>query len=217
MDRNPRRGARPLQELAPHAARPGLRAGARAGHAGTYLLQERERQPRRLAQAELGHCAGLLLSEGGRDEHHHRDGCRPMGRRDVVRRAGLRAGAGRLHGQGELQPEALPTLHHANVRRAGHRLAEHEHEGGAEDLDGSSDVSGQPWDGYLGGRRAGHADAKLQVCAGQCAQPCGAPPDGDRAGGGEADGDGWRVSGRGDRLLRRRIELLRTVVPLPAT
>ena len=49
MDRDPRRGARPLQELAPHTARPGLRAGARAGHTGTYLLQERERQPRRVA------------------------------------------------------------------------------------------------------------------------------------------------------------------------
>ena len=41
--------------------------GESARHTGTYLLQERERQPDGLAQAELRHPTGILLQAGGSD------------------------------------------------------------------------------------------------------------------------------------------------------
>ncbi len=57
--------------------------------------------------------------------------------------------------------------------------------------------------------------ASREVQPGKRAQPRPPPPDGGRPGGDEADGAGWRVSGRGHRLRGRGIERRRADVPLP--
>ena len=114
VDRYPRRSPRAVQKLPLHAAGQGLRTGKGARHPGAHLFQERERQSRRLAQAELGPRSSLLLQAARRHEHHDRDRRRPMGSRPVVRRQGVRAGTGRLHGQDQLRAETLPALDHAD-------------------------------------------------------------------------------------------------------
>ena len=56
-----------VQILPQHSAGARLWIGESARHTGTYLLQERERQPDGLAQAELRHPTGILLQAGGSD------------------------------------------------------------------------------------------------------------------------------------------------------
>ena len=60
LDRDPRRGARDLQAVAPDAAVPGAAPGAGARYPGAHLLQVRGRVAGGLAQAEHGRAAGLL-------------------------------------------------------------------------------------------------------------------------------------------------------------
>src|SRR5664280_545421 len=79
LGRDPRARARDLPALAPDADVPGPEAREGARDTRPHLLQERERESGRLAQAEYGRPAGLL-QQGGRDEGaDDGDGRRPVG------------------------------------------------------------------------------------------------------------------------------------------
>ena len=68
----------------------------------------------------------------------------------------------------------------------------------------------------LRGGRGRRAEARHELLARLGAQPRAAAPDGDRPGGARADGDGRRGARHRDRLRRRRLELRRADVPVPA-
>ena len=74
----------------------------------------------------------------------------------------------------------------------------------------------QPGPGHLRGGRGRRRSPRLQVRAGQRAQPRAAAPDRDRRRGARAGRRGRRLSRRGDRLRRRRLQLRRHRLPLHA-
>ena len=108
---DPRRGARRLPAVAPHAAVPGAAPGGGARYAGAHLLQVRGRVAGRVAQGEQRGAPGLRQQGGRHRAPVHGDRRRPVG---LGPRHGLqhvRAGVPGLHGGCELRPEALPASH----------------------------------------------------------------------------------------------------------
>ena len=123
-DRNPRAGARRLQAVAAGAAVPRAPLGAPARYAGAHLLQIRGRLAARQPQAQHRGAAGLLQQGSRHQETVDRDRRRAVGLIARLRRAIVRARSQSLHGQGELQPEALPARADGNLRRHLHRQPE---------------------------------------------------------------------------------------------
>ena len=115
--RDPGRGARDLQAVAPDAAVPGAPVRARARYAGAHLLQVRGHLSRGLAQAQHGGAAGVLQPRGGRAEARDRDRRRPVGIRARIRLPADGHGVRGVHGRLELRPEALPALDDGDVGR----------------------------------------------------------------------------------------------------
>ena len=107
--RDPAAGPRHLPHVAPDAAvpRPAAREGAR--HERAHFLQIRGGEPRRQPQAEHRGRPGLLQQGRGRQEARDRNRRRAVGLVARLRRRFVRPRSQGLHGQGLLQPEALPA------------------------------------------------------------------------------------------------------------
>ena len=122
--RDPEARARHLSHVAPDPAlsRPAAREGARDDRA--HLLQIRGREPRRQPQAQHSGGPGLLQQRGGRDEALDRNGSGAMGLVARLRRRLVRPRGQSLHGQGLLQPEALPPRADGDLWRAMRRKPE---------------------------------------------------------------------------------------------
>ena len=88
--------------------------------------------------------------------------------------------------------------------------------GGAGGAGEGSAVARQPRHRDLGGGRGGGPARGHEVLARLGAEPRADAPDGDRPRGPAADGDGGRPPGHPRRLHRRRLELRRVRLPLPA-
>ena len=116
--RDPGAGPRDLSPVAADPALPRTPPRASARDARTNLLQVRGRQPGRHPQAEHRRRAGVLLQARGGQAHHHGDRRGPVGLVARVRGRALRPPDRRLHGAGELRPEALPPRAHGDLRRA---------------------------------------------------------------------------------------------------
>jgi hypothetical protein len=84
--------------------------------------------PGRFAQAKLGRAAGLPEQDRGHQAPDHRDRRRPVGLVPVLRRPVLRPAGRGLHGQGQLQPEALSPPDDADLgrRRGGQPVQSHQ-------------------------------------------------------------------------------------------
>ena len=214
--RDPRRGARRLPPLATLAAvpRPPAREGAR--HAGADLLQVRGREPGRLAQAEHGRAAGLLQRQGRHQEAHHRDRRRPVGHGPGLRLRAVRPRVRGVAGAGVVRPEALPADDDRDLRRHGAPQPERPDERRPHDLGAGPRQHRQPRHRDQRGGRDGGRRPDDELRARQRAQPRPPAPDGDRRGGAAAAGAGRRDAGPPRRLHRRRVELRRARVPVPA-
>ena len=116
-DRDPRRGARDLQAVAPDAALPRAPPRARARYPGAHLLQVRGHLAGRLAQAQHRRSAGVLQPRGGRAPARDRDRRGPVGLGARVRLPADGHGVRGVHGRLELRPEALPPLDDGDVGR----------------------------------------------------------------------------------------------------
>ena len=116
--RDPRRGARDLQAVAPHSAAPCPQAGARARYSRTPLLQVRRDLPRRFAQAQHGGAAGLLQQAGGRPGLATETGAGQWGRRSRSPAASWTWSASSSW-SGQLRPEAVPALDDGDLGRDG--------------------------------------------------------------------------------------------------
>ena len=114
-----RRGPRNLRVVAAHAAAARGAVGEGAADAGAHLLQIRRRQPRRQPQAQHRRRPGLLQQGRRHQTARHRDRRGPVGFVAGVGVQTVRAGVQRLHGQGQLRPEALPPDAHAYLGRDG--------------------------------------------------------------------------------------------------
>ena len=123
VDRHPRRGARHPQAVAPDAAGAGRAARGRAGHAGPHLLQGRVGVAGRLAQAQHRGAAGVLQQAGGHHPADHRDRRRPVGLGAVVRLRPVRPRVHGLHGAGVVRAEALPQGDDGALGRRGRAVA----------------------------------------------------------------------------------------------
>ena len=126
--------------------------------------------------------------------------------------AGVRGVAGRR----VLRPEAVPAHDDRDVRRHGAPLAvtaDRVRPRAAEDRPGPPRLAGHR---DLRGGRGGRAVRGHQVRARLGAQPRAAAPDDHRRGGAAAAGDGRRDAGPARRLHRRRLQLRRPGVPVPA-
>ena len=62
---------------------------------------------------------------GSHNQRHHRDRCRPVGRRPLLRRQDLRSRLCRLSGEDHHAAEALSLQHHAHLRRSGRGFTLH--------------------------------------------------------------------------------------------
>ena len=160
--------------------------------------------------------AGLLQQGSRHQEADHRDRRRPVGLFARLRRRALRHRGQGLHGQGQLQSEALPQGHDGDLRRDLRRQPERPTtNSGRATLALDPNSSGQPRHRHLRGGRGRRQEPRRQLLAGQRAQPRPDPPVGDRHRGHRADGNGRLLAGRGHRLHRRRVELRRPRLPLP--
>ncbi len=101
----------------PVAAVPRAPAGEGARHAGEDLLQVRGRVAGRLAQAQHRRAAGVLQRQGRDPSPHHRDRRRPVGHRARVRLRAVRPRVRGVAGAGVVRPEAVPEDHDRDVRR----------------------------------------------------------------------------------------------------
>ena len=211
--RDPRGGPRGLRAVAADAAVPRAPPGEGARHHRAHLLQVRGRLPGRLAQAEHRGAAGVRERQGGREEARDRDRRRPVGLLARVRVLAVRARLRGLHGRLELRPEAVPALDDADLGRDRAPLAVRPH-AVRQGERRAPDRLARHRD--LRGRRGRGAGPRLQLLARLGAQPRAPAPDRDRAGGDPADGARGRRAGRGHRLRRRRLELRRARVPVPA-
>ena len=183
------------------------------GTSRAHLLQVRGRLAGGLAQAEHRRPAGVRERQGRGQEARDRDRRRAVGLVARVRLLAVRARVRGLHGRLELRPEAVPALDDGDLGRDRAPLAVRPHgvgprAGRAPDrLARDRDLRGGR------GRRPGPG---LQLLARLGAQPRAPAPDRDRAGGDPADAAGGRGAGRDRRLRRRRLELRRPGVPVPA-
>ena len=141
-------------------------------------------------------------------------GRRPVGLGARLRRRGLRPRGRRLHGQGLVRPEALPARAHRGVRRARGCEPLERDERGARDSRRAPGLVGQPGNGDLRGGRGGGDAGGHEVLPRLRPQPRAHAPDRDRRGGERADGACRGLPGRRHRLHRRRLELLRLVLPV---
>src|SRR5712691_2797502 len=215
VDPHPRRGARGVPAVAPHAAAPGAQAGRGAADAGAHLLQVRRSLARRIAQAEHGRAAGLLQQGRGHRAHRHRDRRGPVGLLDGDGLHHVRPEVHRLHGEGLVRAEAVPEEHDAALGRGGDRLAVGPHRIRALHPRQGRAHPGQPGHRHLRGGRRRRDARRHQVRARQRAEQRAPAPDDDRAGGQGADEARRRIPRRGDRLPRRRVELRRARLPVP--
>ena len=212
-DRGARGGAARLRPLAADAAVPGPAPRAGARHAGAHLLQVRGRLPGRLAQAQHRRAAGLRERAGRDEEARDRDRRGAVGLLAGLRVLAVRARVRGLHGRLQLRPEALPPLDDADLGRDRAPLALGPHGVRPRERAAPDRLAG---DRDLRGRRDRRPGPRLQLLARLSAQPRAAAPDRDRAGGHPADGAGGRAARRDRRLRRRRLELRRAGVPVPA-
>ena len=106
--------------------RPPPRGGA--GDEVEDLLQVRGRQPRGKPQAEHLHPPGVLQQDGGTEKDRHRDGGRAVGLRHGPRRLVLRPRGEGVHGEGQLQPEAVPPHAHGNLGGEGRGVPQQGHQ-----------------------------------------------------------------------------------------
>jgi hypothetical protein len=189
-------------------------AGEDARYAGQDLLQERRRFASRFAQAEYRRRAGVLQQAGRHQAHHHRDRGRPMGVLDGAGRPDVRPRSARVHGQGQLRPEAVPPLDDADVgRRSLCQSVEHDRDR-AQRARRRSEQSGLARPGDLGSRRRSGVARRHQLRARFGAQPCRAAPDDHRPGSEEAVRDGRRLARRDFRPVRRRLVVRRHGLPV---
>ena len=134
----------------------------------------------------------------------HRDRGRAVGQRPVLCRPTLRPEVQGLYGGRQLPAEALPAHHDGDLGRpvvpspSTRDPCRPRHPG-----QGPGDPR-QPGHGHQRGHRVRRDPPGVQVLAGQRGQLRAAAPDGDRAGGHEADGDGRRLPGHPHRLRGRR-------------
>ena len=98
--------------------------GTRARYAGAHLLQIRGRLAAGQPQAQHRGAAGLLQQGSRHQETVDRDRRRAVGLLARLRRGIVRARSQSLHGEGELQSEALPARADGNLRRHLHRQPE---------------------------------------------------------------------------------------------
>ncbi len=213
-DRDSRAGARDLQAVAPLAAHPRPPPGEGPRYPGPHLLQVRGRQPARQPQAEHGRAAGLLQQGSRHQEAVDRDRRRPVGLLARLCRRALRPRSQGLHGQGQLQPEALSPGADGDLRRHLHRQPQRHHQLRPRHPGGAPGFARQPRHRHLGGGRDRRSERRYQLLAGQRAHPRPHPPVGDRHRGHRADGDGRLLAGCGHRLRRRRLQLRRPRLPL---
>ena len=108
-----------LRAVAAHAVAARGAVGKGAADAGAHLLQIRRRQPRRQPQAQHRRGAGVLQQGRRHQTARHRNRRGPVGFVAGVRVQTLRPGVQRLHGQGELRPEAVSPDAHAHLGRDG--------------------------------------------------------------------------------------------------
>ena len=122
--RNSRARPRHLSHVAPDAAPSRARAREGARDDGAHLLQERGREPGRQPQAQHRRRPGLLQQAGRRDQALDRDRRGAVGLLARLRRRAVRPRSQGLHGQGLLQPEALPAGADGDLRREMRRKPE---------------------------------------------------------------------------------------------
>lgn len=217
LHRHSRGGAGDLQDMAPDAARARDGAGKGPRNAREDLFQERKRVARGFAQAQHRRAAGLLQLQTGHQAPDHRDRRRTVGRVDRLRGQALRHRPPGIHGQGQLRPEALPPPDDEHVGRGVRGVALDADRIGPCGAGARSALFGKPRAGHFRGRGDGFAPSgRHALLPGKRAEPCGSAPDGHRPGGRDADGDGRRRAGHGDRMFRRRQQLRGHRLPVPA-
>ena len=190
VHRDPRRRPRRVPPVAAVPAVPRAPAGEGAGHAGTHLLQVRGRLAGRLAQDQHLRPAGVLQQEGGDHQADHRDRCRPVGNRPVLRVRALRHRLRGLAGRGVVRRQALPAPHDGGLRRTRPPLAVGPHRRRACARGGSEELVGLTGHRDLGGRRGGRQGPEHAVRPRLGAQPRAAAPDDHRRGGAAPARDG---------------------------
>ena len=203
------------QQYRPSPLVPGPPLGAEARHAGPDLLQVRRRLAGRLAQDQHRDPAGLLQLPARRDPADHRDRRRPVGygaRRTPARSSDVECEVWQVGASYDTKPQrrTLIEVFGGTVHRSPSRLTE----------SGKALPRGPPRLARhrdLRGGRGGRAGPGHQVRPRVGAQPRAAAPDRHRRGGAAAAGQGRRDRRRpGRRLRRRRLELRRPGVPVPA-
>ena len=143
-------------------------------------------------------------------------GAGPVGHRAGVRLRAVRPRVRGLAGAGVVRPEALPPHDDRDLRR--HRAPEPERpdERRSHDPRPGPGQHRQPRHRDQRGGRGGGAGPDHQLRAGQRAQPRADAPDRDRRGGAAPAGPGRRDARPARRLHRRRLELRRARLPVPA-
>ena len=194
----------------------GQEAGEAAGHAGEDLLQVRGDEPGGVAQAQHRRAAGVVQRRGRGEERGHRDRRRPVGQRAVLRQQPLRPQLRGVASARVVRPEAVPEADDGDVGRQGAPVAVDGDGGRQEDPGGGPVEPRQPRDRHLRGGGGGGHQRRHQVLPGQRAQPRPAPPDRHRGGVPGAAGGARRDARRRHRLHRRRVQLRRARVPVPA-
>ena len=159
-----------------------------------------------------------LLQRQGRDpQADHGDRRGPVGLGAGVRVRPVRARLRGLAGARLVRPEAVPQDHDGDLRRRRCTPARRtSRTAGREILAEHPDSTGLARHRDQRGRRGRGAGPEHQLRAGQRAQPRAAAPDDDRRGGVAAARAGRGDPGPARRLHRRRLELRRPDVPVPA-
>ena len=144
-------------------------------------------------------------------------GAGPVGQRAGLRLLAVRHRLRDLDGARLLRPEAVPAHDDGDLGR--HRASQPVpgHHRGREDPGRRPGLARQPGHRDQRGGRGGRRQRRDAVRAGQRAQPRADAPDGDRPGGDQAVRRGRGGHARPDRgLHRRRLQLRRAVLPVPA-
>ena len=154
--------------------------------------------------------------QGRREEADDRDRRRPVGHRARVRLRAVRPRVRGVAGRVVVRQQALPPPHDRGVRRHGAPLAVRPHRGRPPARRGPGEPPRLARHRDLRGRRGRGAGPRDPLRARQRAQPRAAAPDDHRRGGAAAAREGGRHPDAHRRLHRRRLELRRAVVPVPA-